>query len=40
MCEERLSGLAMMQIQRKKVPSADEVLDQLAKPKRKFDFVL
>ena len=40
MCEERLSGLAMMQIQRKKMPSADEVLDQLAKSKRKFDFVL
>ena len=40
MGEDRLSGLAHMQIHRDKVPNADVVLDELAKKKRKLDFLL
>ena len=38
--EDRLSGLAHMQIHRDKVPNADMVLDELAKEKRKLNLLL
>jgi len=40
MGEEWISGLAQMQLHRAQVPIPEDVLDELAKEKRKLDFLL
>ena len=40
MGEERLSGLAQMQLYRDQAPNPKAVLDELAEEKRKLDFLL